>query len=108
MRWSRWQPATSRREGLLGAIRWSRCARSNGPLRPERPERQLAAGAGIGLAAAFATARLLGSFLYGVSPRDPWIFLLVPVLLAVTALAAGYLPARRAAGVDPMAALREE
>jgi putative ABC transport system permease protein len=61
-----------------------------------------------GMAGAFAAARLLASFLHEVTPADPTILLLTAGLLAAVALAACYLPARRAAGLDPMAALRYE
>jgi putative ABC transport system permease protein len=67
------------------------------------------AGAGIalGLAAAAVLSRLLTSQLYGVTPGDPLTFAAVPAILALVALLASYLPARRAARVSPMVALRE-
>jgi len=61
--------------------------------------------AGVILAA--SAASMLASLLYGVRPHDPVVFLAVPVLLFTVALAASYLPARRATKVDPMMALRE-
>jgi putative ABC transport system permease protein len=63
-------------------------------------------GVAIGLAGAFLLTRLMGSLLYGVGPRDPLTFLVVPGLLAAVALAATDLPARRASRVDPSRALR--
>ena len=68
------------------------------------------AGIGIafGLALSFAVTRLLASFLYGVSPFDPATFVGIPLLLGLVAFFACWLPARRAARVDPMAALRAE
>jgi putative ABC transport system permease protein len=66
------------------------------------------AGITIGMAGAFAATRLLSSLLYRVAARDPAVFATVPVLLALVVLVASYVPARRAAAVEPLAALRCE
>ena len=63
-------------------------------------------GVVIGIAAAFALARVIAGFLYGVQARDPGVFVAIPVLLSFVALAAVWLPARRASRVDPVIALR--
>jgi predicted permease len=65
-------------------------------------------GIAIGLAAALGLTRLMASLLYGVSPTDPLTFACVVVLLALSALAAFYMPARRAMRTDPMVSLRNE
>jgi len=70
--------------------------------------RPVALGVGIGLVCCAATSGILSSVLYGLSPRDPFSFLLVPGFFMVVALLATYFPARRAARVDPMVALRTE
>jgi putative ABC transport system permease protein len=67
-----------------------------------------AIGLAIGLAGAAAATRLLTSLLFEVKPTDPLTYAGVAALLAVVALAAGYIPARRAAKVDPLVALRQE
>jgi predicted lysophospholipase L1 biosynthesis ABC-type transport system permease subunit len=65
-------------------------------------------GIAVGLLAAFGVGRVLGSLLYGVRPSDPLILGGVALLLGFVALGASYLPARRAARVDPLLALRSE
>jgi ABC-type lipoprotein release transport system permease subunit len=65
-------------------------------------------GTAIGLILEYFPSLLLWTFLYGVEPHDPWTVGAVKVLLLGCGLASAWLPARRAAGVDPMQALRME
>jgi predicted lysophospholipase L1 biosynthesis ABC-type transport system permease subunit len=67
-----------------------------------------AAGLGLGALVALASSRLLRSMLFGISPFDLPTYLGVSVVLAAVALAAGFLPARRAARVDPITSLRAD
>ena len=65
-------------------------------------------GIAIGTTVSFGLARVLAGMLFGVSPRDPAIFVSVPLLLAAVALVAAWLPAIRSARMTPMNALRYE
>jgi predicted permease len=65
-------------------------------------------GVVLGVASAYAASRVLASLLYGVTARDPIVFISVPTILAIVALLAVWVPARRASRVDPMIALRYE
>jgi putative ABC transport system permease protein len=67
-----------------------------------------ALGLAVGVGAALGLTRTIASFLYGVAPNDWRTFIGVPILLGLVALAASYLPARRALGADPLTALRQE
>jgi ABC-type antimicrobial peptide transport system permease subunit len=64
------------------------------------------AGTTLGLIAALLVSRALASFLYGISPRDPWVFAGSMLALAAIASAASLLPALRSARINPMAAIR--
>jgi len=65
-------------------------------------------GIAAGLTASLAGARFIASLLYDVTPHDPAVFSVTTVVLLTVALAACWLPARRAASVDPLIALRAE
>jgi ABC-type antimicrobial peptide transport system permease subunit len=65
-------------------------------------------GVAIGLVASLATTRLVSSFLFGLEPTDPLTISAATLMMAAIVGLAGYLPARRAANVDPMVALRYE
>jgi len=67
-----------------------------------------AAGIVVGGAIALAAGRWMKPLVFEVSPHDPWIYVLVAVVLLSVAVVASFVPARRAAGVDPMQALRTE
>ena len=83
----------SQRSGILRLVFWSAI-------------KLAVAGCVIGLAGAVATSHLLDSFLFGVGALDPLVLTTASVLVLLLALAASLLPARRAAGIDPMKALR--
>ena len=67
-----------------------------------------AAGIAIGLVGAALLTRFMASVLFGIEPSDPWTFAQVIAVLLAAAAAASWLPARRAVGVDPVMALRDE
>jgi len=109
--------------GLYGVISYSVSQRSNelgirAALGAQRGDllnlvlgegaRLAVAGAAIGLVLAFLLARTISKLLYGVKPHDPLSFIAVPLLLVAIAIVASYVPARRAMGTDPNAALRYE
>jgi ABC-type antimicrobial peptide transport system permease subunit len=100
---------TSRRRGELG-LRLALGAQPGGLLRMIIREAAVLAGLGVllGVPVGLAAARLVRTQLFGVSPFDPPSLAGAVVVLLVTALAASYLPARRAAATDPLVALRAE
>jgi ABC-type antimicrobial peptide transport system permease subunit len=65
-------------------------------------------GVGAGVVGAIAATRLMSTLLFGVSPTDPATFASVALFLTAVALLASYLPARRAAGIEPVRALHHE
>jgi len=65
-------------------------------------------GLTLGMLLSVGVARLLSGMLYAVSALDPLAFIVAPMILAAASLLATYLPARRAASVDPITALRQE
>ncbi len=67
-----------------------------------------AAGIAAGMVVAWQLTRAIGSLLYDVSPRDPWTFVAVPLLLMLVAAGSIYFPARRATRVDPLLTLRQQ
>jgi ABC-type antimicrobial peptide transport system permease subunit len=70
--------------------------------------RVVAVGIAIGVAAALAATRALGSLLFGVAPMDPATFVAMSAVMIVMGLLASYLPARRASSIDPIESLRSE
>jgi ABC-type antimicrobial peptide transport system permease subunit len=62
----------------------------------------------VGILSAFGLAKLISSFLFGVTAADPLVFVVAPVVLTMVALFAAWIPAMRASKVDPIQALRYE
>lgn len=73
-----------------------------------RAGRLTAAGISVGVVLAWALAHGVANLLYQVSPNDPVVFATISATIAAVAILASWLPARRAAGIDPMVALRDE
>ena len=91
-------------------VRMALGARSEDVLRMIVVQGARLAGIGIviGLLAAFGAGRAIASILFGTSPADPFSFIVIALLLTGTAVLASWIPARRAAAVDPMVALRDQ
>jgi ABC-type lipoprotein release transport system permease subunit len=89
-------------------IRYALCTLAKSPGFTAVAVLTLALGTVVGILVAFGLARLVGHFLVGVTPTDPVTYAGVALMLALVALAASYIPARRAIKVDPMVALRYE
>jgi putative ABC transport system permease protein len=66
------------------------------------------AGLLVGAAASTALSGQLGALLHGVSPADPLVFVMSAAVLFITALAASYIPARRASKIDPLIVMKQE
>jgi macrolide transport system ATP-binding/permease protein len=101
--------AVSQRTREIG-IRMALGAQAGAVLRMEvwRGLQLALVGATLGLAAAFGLTRIMKNLLFNVSPTDPATFALIVLLLVAVALIASYIPARRAAKVDPLLAIRNE
>jgi ABC-type antimicrobial peptide transport system permease subunit len=65
-------------------------------------------GVGLGVCAAAGLMQLMKSLLFGISPLDPFTYIAIPLVLIASAALASYLPARRAASIDPVEALRAD
>jgi putative ABC transport system permease protein len=101
--------AVTRRTNEIG-IRMALGAQRSDVIRMVLRESMLLVGIGmlIGLGAALATTRMIATLLFGLTPTDPLTIEVAALLLLVIAALAGYLPARRASQIDPLAALRVE
>ena len=104
-------PATSRQGNRFGMIGMGVAVLTTLAVRPPSSAFSwllIILGVAIGVASAYGLTRILASFLFGVTARDPVVFVSVPMVLSGVALLGVWLPARRAARVDPVVALRTE